>query len=314
MRLTYTSMKNMFLDATNNSGSSDTTLSAFFKRQLGAKYQLALAELQMYKTQKSTTDTTVTNQQYYKNPVDLVAFENVTVTVGSIAYTLQAVSSQSMWNKINQTLISTTTIPQFYFPRRDDFGIWPIPQSDSYTINEYYLYRQRDLTQDDYTTGTVTLTNGSTTVTGSGTTFTAGMVNRWIQATDDGYWYRIASYTSTTELTLDRKFMGTTGSGLSFTIGETPEIPEEGHDILVWGVLSDYYGMFKKDSSAQIWWNNMFWTGDGQNGDRTGRNIQGGLIGLRNRYASRDNSGVIKHVNLYDYKNTYIWGQVLSAS
>lgn len=305
MRITYSDFQTRFLDATGNSGSTNSVLLAFFKRQLGTRYQIAQTEMSNYVEQYHKAFSTVVGQQFYPNPCDLFNFEAMTITLANIAYPLECVSSQLQWDQLNQTLITTTTIPQFYFPRRDDFGVWPIPQA-VYTGSMKYHYRNRNLTNSDYTSGTVSVTTDDATITGTGT-FTADMVGRWFMT--DGYWYRIATFTDATHLELDTVFQGTTGTGLTYVIGETPELPPEGHEILLWGAIADFYGMYKKDQAAQIWWNNMFWTGDGQNSDRTGRNIQGGLIGLRNRYASRSDSKIIRHRNLSDYKNTYAWSQ-----
>lgn len=306
MRSTFSQLYNDFLDATGNSGLGTTVLKTFFTRHLGLKYQNFQAEISVFKNQKTRTppQSTVIGQQYYKNPVDLKMFENITVTVGSIAYPLVTISSQDKWDKVNQTLISVTTIPQFVFPRRDDFGIWPTPQG-VYTITENYIYRDRNLSVDDVTR-TVAITNGDATVTSTG--FTAGMVGRWLQISDDGYWYRIGTYTSDTEVELDQVYQGTTNAAATATIGESPELPEECHEILGWGVNADFYGMYKKDKDAYTYWNNMYFTGDPLNGDRTGRNIQGGLIGARNRYSGRSDSKVARHMTVGQLKSNYPWG------
>lgn len=69
-----------------------------------------------------------------------------------------------------------------------------------------------------YETGTVTATNGSKTITGSGTTFTAGMVGRKIRMGSENAYYRIAAFVSTTEVTLEAAYQGTTASGKTFSI------------------------------------------------------------------------------------------------
>src|SRR3990167_9340018 len=182
MRWTYTDLKTDFLDNTGNPGSTDTTLVAFFDRNLGPKYQLILAELADHKTQPPPkTASTVADQQYYHYPPDVVDIENVTVTVGSQKFPMDTVNSQSRWNWLN-TLTYTGSIPEFIFPRRDDFGIWPIP-SGANTITFDYHARDRNLTTADYTAGTVAVTLNSTTITGTDTTFTAAMVGRWFLAT-----------------------------------------------------------------------------------------------------------------------------------
>jgi hypothetical protein len=304
-RSTFTNLYNDFLDSTGNTGLGTATLKTFFTRHLGLKYQAMQAELSIFKNQKQATQDTVAAQQYYKNPIDLKSFENLTVTVGSIAYPLIAISSQDKWDRLNQTLISVTTIPQYCFPRRDDFGIWPIPQA-VYVITENYIYRDRNLLNDDVS-ATVGVTINDATVT-STASFTAGMVGRWMQISDDGYWYRIGTFTSTSSIELDRTYQGTTNATATANIGETPELPEELHEILGWGVLADFYALYKKDKDAFTYWNNYYMTGDPLNADRTGRNIQGGLIGARNRYSGRSDSKIARHLNVGQLKSNYPWG------
>src|SRR3990167_4860171 len=123
MRETFSSLKTEFLDKTQNSGSTDSTLLAFFGRALNNRYQVALAELDNYTTEIVKTATTVADQQYYHNSAGLVNIENATVTVNGIAYPLEIIQSQARWDQINEVLIATSSIPLFMFPRRDDFGI-----------------------------------------------------------------------------------------------------------------------------------------------------------------------------------------------
>ena len=69
-----------------------------------------------------------------------------------------------------------------------------------------------------YETGTVTVTNNSKTVTGSGTTFTTAMVGRKIRVAGQNAYYRIASYVSGTEITLENIFQGDTASAQTYSI------------------------------------------------------------------------------------------------
>ena len=96
----------------------------------------------------------------------------------------------------------------------------------------YYVKRVVDMQYDDYTTGTVTLTNASAVVTGASTTFTAAMVGRYIKGNLDARWYELSTFTSTTVMGLKKTFQGTTASALAYTIGEMPLIPEEYHNLL----------------------------------------------------------------------------------
>lgn len=73
-------------------------------------------------------------------------------------------------------------------------------------------------TVDDYSTGTVAITNGTKTVTGTSTVFTAAMVGRKIRINDGNPYYRIASFTSTTEIALEDNYQGDTETAATYTI------------------------------------------------------------------------------------------------
>lgn len=292
-RETYTSLKTHFGDLIGQPGFTDATLGSFFDRSLGQRYQLILAELPNHKTQPPPqTASTVADQQYYHNPPGVSNVEAVTVTVGSLVIPLTVVNSQVEWDRLNEVSISGA-YPQHYFPRRDDFGIWPIP-GGVYTLTVNYHLRDRSLTTADYTTGTCSVTNNSQTVTGSGTTWTSAMVGRWFKFNTNGYWYRVSAFTSTTEITLESVYEGPTAAGGTYLIGESPEIPEEGHICLVDGVTADYYSGPRKDRDQSTWFENKFWTGDGKNFQRDIKTAVGGVLGLKRRYASRSDSRLIK--------------------
>jgi len=282
---------------------------------LGPKYQLILAELTTHKTQPPPkTSSTVADQVYYHYPPDVVDIENVQITVNSVKYPLDTIHSQSIWNWLNSLTIQASAIPQFIFPRRDDFGIWPTPQA-VYTITFDFHMRDRNLTTADYTTGSVAVTENSATVTGTDTTFTANMVGRWFQVTTntkDSYWYRVASYTSATVIALESAYEGATGSTLVYKIGESPEIPEEGHILLADSVTSSWYAGPGQDTQKATWWDNVFWTGSGNNASRDISNTNGGLLGLKKRYASRSNSRIIRRAKRLNTFNSKIWATTIS--
>lgn len=291
---------------------SDSNLDAEFNYQLGVYYQLALAKLKNYKTYISSSFATVANTQYYANPPGYVTSDGIVITVGSVNYPLKLISSESIWEQLNSVLLQASAVPQFYYPRRDDFGIWPIPQA-VYTGNIYYHYRDRNLSIVDYQAGSVTVTNGSTAVVGVGTSFTSAMVGRWFTIDDatvpgQGYFYRVTAVADTTHLTLFQKFVGTTTSGISsFRIGQSPEIPEDLHMYLVDGVTGGYYKDIRKDPTNAQMFLNSFWTGDMNNPkrDEGDSNIAGGLIGGMNAYSDREDERVINRnpgLNPLQYK------------
>lgn len=267
----------------------------------------------------SVAGVAATPTQYFPLPPGQVNIEAVYVTIG-YKYNLKLINSEQRWNEINAIPFQPTTFPQFFFPRRDDFGIWPIPQT-TYPGSISYHYRDRNLSVADYNTGTVTVTNASNLVTGSGTTFTPAMVGRWLTITDttvagQGYWYRIASYTSATVIGLDKVWSGTTSSGASFNIGETPELPEEGHMILVHGATADFYSNLKNDEGTAARWENRFWTGTPENTSRAmgDSNVLGGVIGLVNKYTDRNESHIVNRRPTIATPGMKAFGITLSGS
>jgi len=301
VKYTFSDLQTAFLQRSGNAGSIDTTLLDFFKRSLAARYQMAFSEVTNRQTYITKTASTVANQQYYHFPPGMVNLEGATVEIGGVNYPVITDDSQLQWDLTNTVLLSVQALPRFIFPRRDDFGIWPIPQS-VYTITITYPQRDRSLGVVDYTTGTVAVTQNSQTVTGSGgATFTSAMIGRWFVMDDtskqgEGYWYRISAVPTSSTLTLETSYEGVSASGATYRIGEVPELPEELHSILVDGVLADYYSGPRSDIQKATWFNNVFWTGDGNNSTRDGKKYTGGMLGAIQRYAGRANGAIVwKH-------------------
>ncbi len=195
------------------------------------------------------------------------SLDSVTITIGSVQYTLTPIYSQETWNYLN-------------------------------ALQKYY--RDRNLLVADYTDGTATVTLDSTTLTGVSTTFTAAMVGRWFTITDtsvrgQGYWYRVTGFTSTTALTISPKWTQATATSKTYRIGETPELPEGAHILLPDGTASDYYAGLRNDSETAARWDNKFWTGTYTNTSRKmdDKNISSGLIGLVRRYKDRTRDNIV---------------------
>lgn len=96
---------------------------------------------------------------------------------------------------------------------------WVIDRYRQITENKLWSFKMGSgtfYTPASYAEGTITLTNNSTTVTGSGTTFTSAMVGRQLQV--QGFVFTIATYTSATSITLDKKWYGATTADLAYVI------------------------------------------------------------------------------------------------
>jgi hypothetical protein len=98
-------------------------------------------------------------------------------------------------------------------------------------INEFYrlnflplrewefLRREGTIAQvAQYITGTATFTNGSTAVTGTGTTWTSAMINRYIFIDGERH-YRVTAVGSTTSITIESAYEGTSGT-YTYTIAQ----------------------------------------------------------------------------------------------
>jgi hypothetical protein len=323
MRITYTNLLYQYLRNTGvkTSDANYTNIIADFKQSISSRYQMILAKMTDYKTETyNSSFSTVAGQQYYYFPAGLINIEALYIDLGSFKQPVSIINNEDNWNRLNAIQIVQSQLPQYFFPRRDDFGIWPIPQA---VYNGYmsYHYRDRSLSVDDYSTSTVSVTNNSATITGSSTAFTPAMVGRWFTITDttvngQGYWYRIGGYVSSTVLTLETVWSGTTSSGATYNIGETPELPEEGHMLLAYGATADFYSDLKNDEKTAARWENRFWTGDPSNTSRKlgDNDVLGGVIGLVNKYTDRNESHIVNRKPRMDPLNSKAFAITLSGS
>lgn len=235
----YTTLRNLFGSITNNTETANLTLGDQLIND-GIRKILSMPQEWDF-LEGSATDTTVASQQSYQLPYNVDKVSSVTVTIGNYIYPVQEVASREMWNELNITSSFSSEYPEYFYVDAGNLLLWPTPSASSNTITYDYKKAMRDLANADYTTGTVTLTNADETVTGSGTTFTAAMVGRWLKGNNDGYWYEIASFASTTSIELRKKWQGTTAAGLSYTIGEMPLLPESYHELPVYYAVSQYW-------------------------------------------------------------------------
>jgi hypothetical protein len=318
MRETYTTLlqtsQDFCIDDSTTSTNALSPSSTFLARQLNSTVQYLHALTKNYKTQPlPRTFSTVADQVYYHYPPDLLSMESLTLTVGGIPYTLRPIHSQEEWNHLQELDVSSSTVPQYFFPRQSDFGIYPTP-ADVYTGTLVGNFFPQRLSVADYVTGTVAVAQNSQTVTGTSTTFTAAMVGRWFAEADSnglavGKWYRISAYSSATSITLESFFEESALSGSNFIIGQSPEIPEELHEFIPYRTAAVYYSTIRRDAARAQELLNFFYTGDFGNTKRGG-GIKGGVLGVINEYKNkgRANSQIAylhksTNVSVYPYRN-----------
>lgn len=249
------SFQNLYEEAAEQVQDSDTTTLTLLKRAINQGAKKFGAVLAREWRTSTATFGLVADQQYYQMPEDAIRLRWLTVTIGGIAYPLTEVPDEDAWRALNVTT-TTSTVPELFYVRgADEFGIFPTPSATVATAGSIsYERRMRDMVAADYSTGTISLTTDSATVTGSGTTFTAAMVDRWLHVTTDtgdGIWYKVATFNSSTSLTLENTYGGVTGAGLAYAIGEAPDIPEEFHEALIDYACYRYYRRRKDTGLAR---------------------------------------------------------------
>ena len=215
-----------------------------------------------YWTRKEVTANIVSGQQYYTFPEDMVRITAVKANTGSGSYNwpLVQVDSEEQWNKLNIIPQNTIMVPQFYFIRgRNEVGLYPTPSANvTAGLIVSYEARLTDMSVDDTTTITVTVTNGSQSVTSPSTPFSTNMTGMMLSVTDgsDGNWYPIIAAT-TSVLTLENFYQGTTENTAPCIIGSVPDIPEEYQMAPVYYAAWQYYLKRNEDQNASMY-NGLF--------------------------------------------------------
>lgn len=199
--------------------------------------------------------------QFYPFPPNYSKLKDITITVGSLKWTLTEVRTREEWDNLN-VFPYYASIPSkfFIYPGGDkggQIGIWPIPSTTGNVITYNYKFRVPDLSILDYATGTLTVNQGSMAVTGIGTawavTTNQQLESRWIQIPQpagDALWYQIQSINSTTSLTLYQPYQGINVVSAAYTIGQMPLIAEDFQDMLLHKNLQYYFTDIKKEPNT----------------------------------------------------------------
>lgn len=211
-----------------------------------------------YWTRKEATTDLVASQQFYTFPVDVVRATTGRVKVGTNWLPLIFMDSEDKWNAMNVVPAMTVGTPVYGFIRgRNEIGLWPIP-SAAVTGGLIISYepRLRDMSTEDVI-GNIGVTANSVNVTGSG--FSANMVGSWLSVTDgsDGNWYQITGYTSSTAITIENVYLGSTKASVASIIGQCADIPEDYHLGPVYFAAWNYY-LKRKDKDTAAAFKSLF--------------------------------------------------------
>lgn len=211
------------------SGLSDTASTSRFKRDINIGASLFLAKLGREYNRHSRFTNLVAAQQYYQLPEDGQKLKEIIVSTGAWNPPMEQIPDEFAWRTMN--MFSITGIPSHYFIRgNDEVGLYPIPSASvTNGIELVFSPKHVQLTEADYTAGTIEVTNSSQTITGTNTVFTDNMRGRWLQVTDgtDENFYKISTFTSSTVITIENYYQGTSGSGKAYRIGQCMDLPDE---------------------------------------------------------------------------------------
>lgn len=224
--------QDQYTQAQQTTGLSDAASTTKFKRDINQGGTRFMAVLRRPYNRTERYSNIVAGQQKYQTPEDALRVTEVTANDGNQDIPLRQIPDERSWLMLNQSGVSGTPT-HFFIIGNDEVGLYPTP-SASVTNGLKLIFepRHRLLTQADYTTGTIGVTNGDATVTHSAAGFTAAMVGRVLLVEDgtDGLAYKIAAYTDTSTLELENVYQGPTNAAVtngSWRIGEVMNIPEE---------------------------------------------------------------------------------------
>lgn len=255
MALTWTSMETKFQRLTRSANSDVLTQG---KEDMNTGYHLFNAALARYYTRKQQFADLVATQQLYQTPIDCVRVLGMTVSV-SATYTptVKEIRSEYEWRQLTSYPMQSSWPTYYFMIGNDELGLWPIPsQSIENGLRFYYQPQDHDLSVEDITSAgtntTVTVANGSPTVTATGSPFTTQMIGLNFQVTGvtDLTWYEITGVPTNNTLTLKSNFVGISGSGLSYRVGQLSILPQEYADAPIDYALSKFFSAQGNENRA----------------------------------------------------------------
>lgn len=155
--ISYTLYRTRFGNFTKNSTSTNLSLGDDLINQ-----SLRYLTGKFYFNERTYTTYTVAQQQFYALPPQVKRLIDVTVTLGTVLWLTKPAPTREYWDSLN-VIQFYQDYPSFHFVYNgNQVGIWPTPSASGNRITMNYQIRTRDLSQADYTTGTVTLPYSTT--------------------------------------------------------------------------------------------------------------------------------------------------------
>ncbi len=250
--LSTTQIQNQWADLTGNSASTNTARGLQLYNQQARFYA---TKYWFSEVAQNFPGGTVAGTSTYAEPYNMKDVIDFYIVAGSLRYTLTEAPNAIFFDQLQFAQYSSD-IPQYYWRFNGVTNVFPTPASNGNQITWRYKKRLTDLSQADYTTGTVSITTLTSVITGAGSAWRRNMAGSWIQFTPnetsdttsgDGNWYQIYSVDSTTQITLVNQYQGPTIAGGAYTIGEMSIIPEDYQVTPLYSALRIYYNSIVPD-------------------------------------------------------------------
>lgn len=238
-------------------------------------------------TRKEKQANLTAGKQYYQIASDMHRVSSVrckTSGNGNVIVPLTEVQSEYEWNKLNSYPFSTSYPTHYFIRGNDEIGIYPCP-SETITDGLMVAYepRIRDMGIDDFTftanvvQNSVNITNPSNTLVGGFQDYMTE--NFWIKSNDgqDGNWYKVQKVIDANTMQIDNNYLGPTGNGVPFTMGQVPPYPEEYHEAPIYYAAFKFFAM-RKDTDSSAMYRTLFQDALDQYRETYGSKTTGGVI------------------------------------
>lgn len=228
------------------------------------------------------------NKQYYQIASDMHRVSTVRCRISTdsdIINPLTEVQSDYDWNKLNSFPFKTTYPTHFFIRGNDEIGLYPCPSEDVVDgLIVSYEPRVRDMGIDDFTFTADVLENGVNIENPDAVGLPGGFKpymteNFWIKSNDfeDGNWYKVQKVIDASHMQIDNNYLGPSGNGVSFTMGQVPPYPEEYHEAAIYYAVFKFFAM-RKDTDSSAMYRTLFEDALEQYKETYGSKTTGGVI------------------------------------
>lgn len=243
--------------------SKDTTPSTLeqLQQDMNTGYHLFNNKLARYWSRKQQFTDLFANQQIYQVPIDSIRVIGIVISVSeTYKIPVKEIRSEYEWRQITSYPYQSNWPAYYFMIGNDKIALWPTPSQ--YVANGMMFYYQQDdfdLSVEDLVSTaqspvvTASVVKDSPIITASSAVFSPQMKGLSFQVTGvtNLTWYEIVEVPDATTLTLKSSFVGPTGSGLSFRVGQLPIFPPQYHDSIVNYGLYLYFSGKGNETRAQ---------------------------------------------------------------